>query len=251
MSKPKQGIAERLNAANVAISNAMGETNIGVLLGEFGYKTPQLSEGLALYEAADGAVKRQVAAVGDQDTASERQKATEKAARKAYQDLAQVARAIFQKNKAALSVLGLDKAMPDAMPLFLTMATALFDNASHDPAIAAALATRGYSAEKLSGERAKIVQMSAAIQAHQAAIGASQQATDDQNDALDALDDWMAEFLKIAKVALSKKPQLLEKLGVLKRNAKTPAQRKAPAKAAATKKAKKGGASAPPATKAN
>lgn len=239
MSKPKQGIAERLNAANVAISNAMADAEIGVLLGEFGYKTPELSEGLAIYEAADGAVKRQVAAAGDRGTASDRVEAAEKAARKAYQDLAKVARAIFQKNKAALSVLGLDRAMPNAMPLFLTMATALFDNASHDPDIAKAVEKRGYGAEKLARERAKIVEMSAAMQAHHAAMGASQQATDDQNGALDALGAWMAEFLKIAKVALSDKPQLLEKLGVLKRNTRTPAQRKAPAKAAETRKAKK------------
>jgi hypothetical protein len=239
MSRPKQGIAERLKTANVAISNAMADTEIGVLLGEHGYKTPELSEGLALYEAADTAVKRQVAAEGGQSTASKRTDSAEKAARKSYQDLSQTARAVFKKNKAALSVLGLTGAMPKAMPLFLTMATALFDNASHDTEIAAVLAKRGYDADTLAKGRAKIVEMSAAMQAHQAAIGSAQQATDEQDIAMTALDDWMSEFLRIAKVALGAKPQLLEKLGVLRRNSKTKAQRKAPGKAAATRKAKK------------
>jgi len=40
-------------------------------------------------------------------------------------------------------------------------------------------------------------------------------------------------------VALSGKPQLLEKLGVLARTSKTAAQRAAPKKAAATRAAKK------------
>lgn len=243
MSKPKKGIAVRLNAADVAISNAKGDAEIGQYLGAFGYQTPQLSEGMALYEAADGAVKKQVAAEGDQGEASKRAQNAEKAARKAYQDLAKVARAIFSKDKAALSVLGLDRPMPKAMPLFLTMATALFDNASHDPDIAKALGTRGYDAKRLAAGRAKVVEMSAAMQAHQSAIGASQQATEEQDAVLKAMDAWMSEFVKIAKVALGPKPQLLEKLGILKRNTKTKAQRKAPAKAAATRKAKK----APPA----
>ena len=98
---------------------------------------------------------------------------------------------------------------------------------------------RGYGADRLSAGRARVVEMSAAIQAHKAAMGASQQATDEQDAALGALGAWMSEFLAIAKVALSAKPQLLEKLGILKRDGKTPAQRKAPAKAAATRKAKK------------
>jgi len=44
---------------------------------------------------------------------------------------------------------------------------------------------------------------------------------------------------KIAKVALSGKKQLLEKLGVLARTSKTAAQRLAPKKASATRAAKK------------
>jgi len=228
-----------LKTANVAISNAMTDAEIGVLLGERGYKTPELSEGLALYEAADTAVKRQVATEGDQSTASKRSDNAEKAARKSYQDLSKTARAIFKSNKAALSVLGLTGSEPKAMPLFLTMATALFDNASHDAEIAAVLAKRGYDAERLAKGRAKVVEMSAAMQAHQAAIGAAQQATDEQDNAMKALDAWMSEFLGIAKVALGSKPQLLEKLGVLKRKTKTTAQRKAPGKAAATRAAKK------------
>jgi len=48
-----------------------------------------------------------------------------------------------------------------------------------------------------------------------------------------------AQYLKIAKVALHGKTQLLEKIGVLARTGKTAAQKAAPAKAAATGAAKK------------
>jgi hypothetical protein len=71
------------------------------------------------------------------------------------------------------------------------------------------------------------------------AKGASQQAAQDQEAALKAMNDWVAQYLKIAKVALRGKKQSLEKIGVTARTTKTAAQRAAPKKAAATRAAKK------------
>jgi hypothetical protein len=34
---------------------------------------------------------------------------------------------------------------------------------------------------------------------------------------MEALDAWMSGFVKVARVALKEQPQLLEKLGILKR----------------------------------
>mgnify|MGYP006886070977 CR=1 FL=1 len=239
MAKPKNAISERLTFANVAISNALSDSQIGILLGEYGYQTQKLSEGKALLEVADAMVKKQVAVHGSQKDSTARALAAEKTARVAYQNLAQVARAAFSRDKAKLAVLGLDNPMPKPLPLFITMATALFDNASHTAEIADILKSYGYNTDKLSKERGKIVELSAANQAQEAAIGSAQQATFEQNKAMEALDYWMGGFVKVAKVALREQPQLLEKLGILKRAGKTTAQRKAPQKAAATRAAKK------------
>ena len=73
----------------------------------------------------------------------------------------------------------------------------------------------------------------------QEAAFAAQQATREQEAALSALNDWTAQYLKIARVALRDKKQLLEKLGVAARTTKTKAQRGAAKKAAATRAAKK------------
>ncbi len=67
----------------------------------------------------------------------------------------------------------------------------------------------------------------------------AQQATQEQEAALAKMNDWVAQYLKIAKVALRGKKQLLEKIGVIARTSKTAAQRAAPKKAAATRAAKK------------
>jgi len=49
----------------------------------------------------------------------------------------------------------------------------------------------------------------------------------------------LAQYLKIARIALRDKPQLYEKLGGVARSGRTAAQRQAPKKAAATRAAKK------------
>jgi hypothetical protein len=71
------------------------------------------------------------------------------------------------------------------------------------------------------------------------AKGAAQQASQDQEVALAKMNDWVAQYLKIAKVALRGQKQLLEKIGVTARTSKTAAQRAAPKKAAVTRAAKK------------
>jgi hypothetical protein len=53
------------------------------------------------------------------------------------------------------------------------------------------------------------------------------------------LDNWVSQYIKIARVALQGKKELLEQIGVRVYSSKTPAQREAPKKAAATRKAKK------------
>ncbi len=45
--------------------------------------------------------------------------------------------------------------------------------------------------------------------------GEAQEATLEKDEALTKLDDWMDEYLDIARYALKKKPQLLEVLGVV------------------------------------
>jgi hypothetical protein len=110
-----------------------------------------------------------------------------------------------------------------------------FDNA----ASSGLLSDFGYDADKLAAERGKIEAYDAANQAQEAAKGSAQQATQDQEAALAAMNDWVAQYLKIAKVALRSKKQSLEKIGVTARTTKTAAQRAAPKKAAATRAAKK------------
>jgi hypothetical protein len=231
--RPKQSTAQQLNAAQLAITNSLADPEIKAAVAQYGYTTAKLNAGKALYDTALAAVNAQKSGKGDQKTATADLKAAEKDARDAYQAAAKVARATL--SGADLATLGLAGKVPRDTAGFIQAAYTLFDNAANSEL----LADFGYDEARITAERAKIEAFDTANQAQEMAKGAAQQATQEQEAALAKMNEWVAQYLKIAKVALRGKKQLLEKIGVTARTTKTAAQRAAPKKAAATRAAKK------------
>jgi len=196
-------------------------------MGDGGWETEDggggTGDGGREYEAALAAVAAQKSAAGGQRQSTQELAEAEKSARDAYQSLAKVARAIFKDDKARLTALGLTGAAPRATAGFLASAVSLFDNAAGAPT----LAEYGYDAERLESERAKIAAFNLSNQRQEAAKGAAQQASREQDMALTYLEAWRAQYIKIARVALRSKSQLLEKIGVPARTSQTAAQRAA------------------------
>jgi len=232
-TRPMTTTAQQLTAAQLAITNSLADPEIKAAVAQYGYTTTKLNAGKKLYDTALAAVNAQKSGRGNQKTATADLKAKEKDARDAYQAAAKVARAALDKD--GLAKLGLAGKEPRGTAGFIQAGYTLFDNAAES----GLLAEFGYDADRLAAERAKIEAFDQANQAQEMAKGAAQQATQDQEAALKAMNDWVAQYLKIAKVALRGKKQLLEKIGVTARSTKTAAQRAAPRKAAATRAAKK------------
>jgi len=213
MTRPKSTIAEQLAAAEVAVNNSLADPEIMALVGEYGYTNEKLLEGTQLFAAAQAAVAAQEQAAGAQQGATGAFKIAQAEAFDAYQALSKVARAAAPKS--ALAGLGLTGPMPRSTAAFQTAARSLFTNAASLPT----LAEYGYTASKLQAETAKLTAFEEANRRQEAAKGAAQQATREQDAALAALNKWLAQYVKIARVALRSKRELLEKLGVAARAA--------------------------------
>jgi hypothetical protein len=235
-TKPMRSTAEQLNAAQIIITNTLADPEIQIAVACYGYSAAKMQEGKTLYEEAVAAVNAQTACAGAQRTVTAQLQTAEQDARDAYQALAQVARAVFGNDRARLTILELNGAMPRTTANFLASAHALFDNALKSEEIKNALAGYGYDAAKVQTERAKIDVFESATQRRESTKGSAQQATIDQTAALQAVKEWVRQYLKIAKVALRGNRALLGKLGLTVRLGKTPAQRTAPQRAAATRK---------------
>ena len=70
-AKPHQSIAQRLNAAQLAIGNSLSDAEIQSLVAEFGYSTAKLDAGQALYDAALAAVNAAKASSGAQQDSTQ------------------------------------------------------------------------------------------------------------------------------------------------------------------------------------
>ena len=236
-------IGNQIKRAKLAIQNTIKGPAILALVAPKGYTLAVMNEGLALYQAADAAVGLAASMAGDQAIASQDAGEAWKGVRGAFQDLAKMARAMFLRRPEVLTLLGLDQPMPRAAGDFVLAFNKLFNTAAYTPEIAAKFLAKGYTDSKYSECRSLLGAWETAAGTHKAAEGDAQDAAADQELKLRALVDWVAEYLKIARVALQSRPQLLQKIGVIARRTPTAAQRNAPAKAAATRAKRKPGGS--------
>ena len=235
----QDSIPNQLNRSRVLIRNTIKNTDILTLVTPKGYTLEVMNEGFSLFNKANAAVDAAAEKSGAQALASDFAGKTQLTAQEAYQDLAKVARAIFLRDPATLTSLGLDKAMPRAEAAFSKAFDKLFNTGGYTPEIRAKLLKKGYDDAKLSLDRSKLGEWIFAKETQTTCTGDAQAATETQKKALAAMVDWAAEYIKIARVALKKQSQLLEKLGIVVRSSRTKAQRGAAAKAAATRLKKK------------
>ena len=224
MTRPKTSIAEQLNAANIAINNAQNDPEIMTALARFNFGSEAFAEGRQFHTDALRAFEEQQDARGRQRQAAAELLKAKDTARIAYQALAQISRQLL--SKADQVRLGLTGKMPASTAGRLIAAQTLFDNARLED-MQPLLAERGYNRLRLDHEYAIIVAFDTANQAHTAAKGAAQHATQMQRKALATLRRWMGQLRSTARVALLETPQLLETLGFIAPNGPSAAQRRA------------------------
>ena len=100
----------------------------------------------------------------------------------------------------------------------MVQSTQFYKNALASKAILKDLAEFGITEQKLKAGLKEVEAIEAANLAQEKEKGEAQAATQKRDAALDELQDWLSDYLAIAKIALEEEPQLLEGLGVLQRS---------------------------------
>jgi len=215
---PKATIDSRLLAAQEAIDNALSDAEIQGFLSQYGYNVARIGEGKAFFQTAPQLHQKQKAEYGDQFAATQALEQAWEQANAEYMRLVKLARIAFKSDLAAITKLGLDGQRKETISGWLTQAKQFYTNAIADPAALASLGQYGLTAERLQAGQALMQQVETANAAQQKEKGEAQQATLDRDAAFDKLDEWLGDFIAVARIALEAKPQFLEKLGVLKLN---------------------------------
>ena len=128
-TKLNRAIANKLQAAQVAIFNTLGDADLQTAVAAFGYGPDKLREGEQVYQRAVAAVDACAVAWAAQKTATAQLQTARLALNEAYQLLAKVARVVATTGD--LTTLGLNRkgGMPREFAALTDAARILFANA--------------------------------------------------------------------------------------------------------------------------
>lgn len=241
MTQSKANIERRLARAQVAITNALADPGLQAALTTYGYTIARLEQGRALRDAAIVLYQQQKDGYGGLFAAADTLDEAQRQAGDTFMRHVKVARVALKQDRGALQKLGLLARRKRGLASWLAQAHQFYANAQSNPDILGKLAAFGITATMLADGQRKIDSVGLSDAARRQRKGAAQDTTRARDEALAELDAWMADFLKIARVALQDRPQLLHQLGLATPGRRGPARTPPSPPAAPTTAAPAGG----------
>ncbi|MEO1386697.1 MAG: hypothetical protein AAFV85_04870 [Cyanobacteria bacterium J06634_6] len=214
-----RSIDQILSSAHLAINNSLNNPDILTVLADFGYTATRINKGKQLYNIAAAAQLTQTSEAGEQLSATATVNEARTTAQKTYMRFVKVARVAFKGKSGIATQLDLAGRRKETLSGWMSQANQFYKNALADKAILSELKSFGMTEAKLKAGLNELKAIEQANLTQEKEKGEAQAATQQRDVALDALQDWMSDFIAIAKIALEDEPQQLEGLGVLVRSA--------------------------------
>lgn len=211
---PNRSIANRLESARLALTNALAEGELAAALSRFGYDESRLQQGQSLYESALALPQSQQQKQYRRRAASAAYQQAEAAAVRAYMRSVKLCRTLYRDDPLTYRALGLGGIRSRIFAQRVAQMRLFYTTALGAPQILATLAEYGVGESQLQAELALVAGMESARSQREVENGAAQNATQSRRQALSALERWMGDFAAIARLALEESPQRLEMLGL-------------------------------------
>ncbi len=210
-------LSQILEDCRVMVQNAANDEQIKTALSVYGYTDEELNTGITLYEDVlnlFGVQKKEridLAEVSDQFSEA-REDAEEK-----YSQLIKLARIAFRNEN------GLTSLLPSVLSYspfdkWLLGAHNLYSSLLANEKALGLLARYQLTQDRIQGMIDGLTDLENIKNQRQVEMGEAQQATKDRNAKMEELRNFCRDLTDVAQIALSDKPQLLEKLGVLVRS---------------------------------
>lgn len=212
----KQSDPHILNRSRIAIMNSLSDDEILEQVARFGYNEAAILEGKALLDTATELYQRHLREHDEQWAATRHQHTAFKRAHRQYMDFVNVARVVFKNNPDAYQRLGLAGERARVFTDWLPQVRRFYTVALQEPDILNTLSSEvNITRERLEAGVQLVDETVAAYEKQIRETGEAQQATPEKNAAIDALYEWVHDYLTVAEIALKANPQLLEKLGLV------------------------------------
>lgn len=198
--------------ATTILANAQGQPEIAAALEAFGYDATVLQEGQALLDTARSLYDAQIKEYGEQYAATQAFETACLQADKAYTAHRRLASIAFKADVQRRADLHLNDRKPNAYAPWYEQARHFYTALLADTEAQTQLAKFKVTPEALQATLAQVEQTSTLKSAQEKEKGEAQNKTKQRDAAIAALEDWLADFKVVARVALQDTPQLLEAL---------------------------------------
>ncbi len=211
--RTRWNIDQLLVSARVAIEGALNEPAILAALTQYGYDEARLQEGLALCQEAEELVRLQQAEYGEQYQATAELNRAWDEANSLYTATLEIARIALRGNYDAAKALDLHGRRKRSFSGWFEQAVRFYRNLLDHEEWLAAMGRYGYTRERLEGELAQVEALLELERRQEDEKGDAQRATKLRDAKVDELNQWLADYKAVARIALRDDPQQLEKLG--------------------------------------
>jgi len=214
MSVVDASLSDFFTNAAIQITNAQQQPEIAAALDTYGYDAAAIQEGQTLLTVARKLYDTQITEYGQQHAATQ---AFEDACRqidKTYAAHRKLAKVAFKNDPLRQTDLRLNERKPKLYAPWHEQARHFYTNILADSEAQTQLARYKITFDALQTTLAQVDQAETLKAIQRQETSQAQDATDQRDAALLALDDWLDDFKAIARIALSDTPQLLESLNL-------------------------------------
>ena len=210
-----QTIESELLFAKNALINASNVELVSKALEIYNYGPEKLKEGLLLEENASSLQEKQKKEYGEQFEATDALMTAKADANAVYMKHVKIARIALKNSRGAGESLQIAGRRKRSLSGWLNQAGAFYTNAISSNEAIEAFKKFNITINDLKQGKELIQGVAEKYHLQLKETGEAQAATKERDDAFDMLNDWMSDFIGIARIALIDKPQYLEILGIV------------------------------------
>ncbi|TAJ12162.1 hypothetical protein DMA11_13995 [Marinilabiliaceae bacterium JC017] len=210
-----KSIEKFLTESKMAVDNGINKSSIAVRLGNLGYGTEQMNVGVNLVNEATQLHQNQKKEYGEQYAATDYVDMAIKALNGVYMNHLQLARIVFKNERGISEALQLTGKRKRVIPEYLAQVGLFYNNALSTLTVMEGMKRFNVLEEHLQNGLTLLNSANAAYQQQKKEKGEAQEATELRDAKLEELEEWMGDYLKVARIAVADSPQLLEALGIV------------------------------------
>ncbi|WP_347838042.1 hypothetical protein [uncultured Draconibacterium sp.] len=218
MNTSKMNAEEILFQSGLRINNSKSDPKVLNAVSPFGYTAEKFNEGTTLLADATTLYETQKQEYGEVDAAQANYESQRTEAHDDYMTMLAICKIAFKKDVKAISTLDLSGRRATTLSGWLKQTRGFYRAILANEEWKAALAGFGQTEEKLQAQLANVEGVATASETKKREMGDAQNATQQRDEKLEELSEWVNDYEVIARIALADKPQLLEKLGIVVKN---------------------------------